>query len=191
MNLPFTRAGEPDVERLKVGLMALAGFTVLAGIAGGYLGFLADKEASSKESALAARQLARSRRDDDLQAAISSTGSESASGIQAIRSFQESIDRLAAVHQVKITSFQTGTTLAPMKSSYGTEEAPGWGMALVDVAFTGSSRSVFGFVRELATAGSPFEVEKAYFEPSLPSPNGGTQVGVTLNLKVYAKEKAV
>lgn len=190
MNLPFTRGGEPDLVRLRGGLIILAALTTLTGVGGGYLGYLASQDASTKESALAARQAARQQRDSDLQAASAKAGVEAAAGIQAIRAFQESVDQLAISHQVKVTTFQTATALGPMKSSYGTPEAPGWGMALVDISLSGSSRSVFAFFRDLATISSPFEIEKAYFEPNSPSPNGGTQVNAALNLKVFAKQRA-
>ncbi len=189
MKVPFSKNGEPDIQRLKLGLTLLSGSAILATVALGYLAFLASQEAGEKEAALAARSRAREQRDAELRVALASASSEPTGGVQAIRHFQESLNKLAINHEVKVSNFQSTTSLAPMKSSYSTPDAPGWGMAMVDVTLSGSSKSVFSFIRELAFIPSPFEIEKAFFEPSMASPNGGTQVGVVLNLKVFAKEE--
>lgn len=189
MKLEFLRAGEPDLDRLKLGLIILAGASVLIAVVSGYFGFSAALEATEKEAALATISKSREQRDVDLRTALASSSAESAGGIQAIRHFQESLNKLAGGHEVSVTGFQSTTALAPMKSSYGISDAPGWGMAMVDVNLNGSSRSVFSFIRELAYIPFPFEIEKAYFEPTMPSPNGGTQVSVVLNLKVFAREQ--
>lgn len=189
MKLAFLKAGEPDLERLKLGLIILAGASILIAVVSGYFGFSAAMEASDKESALATISKTREQRDADLRLAQASSSAQSAGGIQAIRHFQESLNKLAGSHEVEVTGFQSTTALAPMKSSYGVPDAPGWGMAMVDVSLHGSSRSVFSFIRELAYVPFPFEIEKAFFEPAMPSPNGGTQVSVVLNLKVFAREQ--
>lgn len=189
MKLEFLRTGEPDLDRLKLGLIILAGASVLIAVVSGYFGFSAALEATEKEAALATISKSREQRDADLRTAQASNSAESAGGIQAIRHFQESLNKLAGAHEVNVTGFQSTTALAPMKSSYGISDAPGWGMAMVDVNLHGSSRSVFSFIRELAYVPYPFEIEKVFFEPSLPSPNGGTQLNVLLNLKVFAKEQ--
>lgn len=189
MKLEFMKTGEPDLDRLKLGLMILAGASILIALVSGYFGISAALEASEQESALAGISKAREQRDADLRMAQASSSAESAGGIQAVRHFQEALNKLASGYEVKVTGFQSTTALAPMKSSYGISDAPGWGMAMVDVNLSGASRSVFSFIRELAYVPYPFEIEKVFFEPSLPSPNGGTQLTVLLNLKVFSKEQ--
>jgi hypothetical protein len=188
MKLSMLKTSELNLEKLRLGLAVFTVGTILAGVAGGYLGWLALQEAGSKEAALKKRVLEMETRDASLAAARASAGSTNTRGIQAIRSFQEKFDRLAGVHQVKLTSFQSGTSLTAMKSSFGSTEAPRWGMVSADASLVGSSRSILSFLRDLPTIDAPFELEKAYFEPSLASPNGGTMVMVNLNIKLFAKE---
>lgn len=184
----FARFSEMNTEKLRLGLAIFTVATILAAFAGVYLGWLAVQEAGSKETALKKRIAEMEQRDSDLAAARASAGRADSAGIQAIRSFQENFDRLAGIHQVKLTSFQSGTSLTAMKSSFGLSEAPGWGMVTADASLSGSSRGVLAFLRDLAAMDAPFEIEKAYFEPSLPSPNGGTMVSVNLNIRLFAKE---
>lgn len=188
MRLALLKTSELNLEKLKLGLAIFTVGTILAGVAGTYLGWLALQEAGSKETALKKRIAEMEQRDADLQSARAASGADGMQGIQAIRSFQEDFDRLAGIHQVKLTSFQSGTSLTTMKSSFGSSEAPGWGMVSADASLTGSSRGVLAFLRDLPTIEAPFEIEKAYFEPNLPSPNGGTAVLVNLNIKLFAKE---
>jgi hypothetical protein len=188
MKLSMLKTSDLNLEKLKLGLAVFTVGTVLAGVACAYLGWLAVQEAGSKEVALKKRIVEMETRDADLAAAKAAAGATGMTGIQAIRSFQEDFDRLAGIHQVKLTSFQSGTSLTAMKSSFGSTEAPGWGMVSADASLVGSSRSVLSFLRDLPTIEAPFELEKAYFEPNLPSPNGGTVIMVNLNIKLFAKE---
>lgn len=188
MRLSLLKASDINLEKLKLGLAIFTVATILAAVAGGYLGWLAMQEAGAKEAALAKRIAQMEKRDQDLSAARAAKGGAALTGIQAIRGFQEDFDRLARIHEVKLTSFQSGTSLTAMKSSFGSSEAPGWGMVSADASLVGSSRSILSFLRDLPTIEAPFELEKAYFEPNLPSPNGGTLVSVNLNIKLFAKE---